>query len=306
MTKLKAFRINITERCNENCTFCINKKSRLNSDMDFKDIIEVFKYLKLNGIKKIKLLGGEPTLHPDFNKIYNFAQLNFEQIILFTNGTCENELNIAPRTDDVVIYNFNFINSDFNFNRIQNVNNHRIIFEIVISNQFNLNDLKNKITIIKNKLKTNKIAFNLTLDMKCNIIENKTILNKMIIDITEYIANLNYSTFFDHCVPKCFWEKKTLDKLDKFPYFENHAIGKCTVHKSGLIKSNLDLIFCNAYPDKIINIKNKYNEFKDFRELFKELSKKYDSIVNDKLKIDKCNKCKIKNKCLNHCFINSK
>jgi len=59
--------IRLNRVCNLSCSFCLTaKKSQGLSTEQIKNVLEI---LQLNGVKKIKLTGGEPTLHTGFLEI---------------------------------------------------------------------------------------------------------------------------------------------------------------------------------------------------------------------------------------------
>lgn len=63
--------IRLNRKCNLSCAFCLasNEQEELSTDQ----IQYALKYLKLHGIKKACLGGGEPTLREDFMKIVKFC-----------------------------------------------------------------------------------------------------------------------------------------------------------------------------------------------------------------------------------------
>lgn len=87
----------ITNYCNQNCDFCFAKremnKHRLNREMkisDFKQILLKMKRVK-KGIDTVKLLGGEPTLHSQFDEIVELSLKYFPHLQIFTNGIFSEE-----------------------------------------------------------------------------------------------------------------------------------------------------------------------------------------------------------------------
>ncbi|MCP3921600.1 MAG: radical SAM protein [Desulfobacterales bacterium] len=78
----------LTDYCNQSCPYCFAKKMM---DGDSKNIsIEKYRfavdYLLRNNQKLIGLIGGEPTLHPDFVDLVDYIIKNNGIIRLFTNG----------------------------------------------------------------------------------------------------------------------------------------------------------------------------------------------------------------------------
>ena len=83
----------ISNICNANCDFCFASSflhDRENhSKQKFMPLEEIRSYADLfdqAGIHDIRLLGGEPTLHPAFAEIIAFAKANSKHITIFTNG----------------------------------------------------------------------------------------------------------------------------------------------------------------------------------------------------------------------------
>lgn len=80
--------IYITEKCQLKCGHCYMGE-RLDRAL-FMPLLEVKKTLELwrkMGSSKLSILGGEPTLHPDFIEICRYgSSLGYEKVILNTNG----------------------------------------------------------------------------------------------------------------------------------------------------------------------------------------------------------------------------
>lgn len=81
----------ITDSCNYNCHYCVNLKNgykRQNKTIDLNLLFEFIQWLKAktNKIIRVTLLGGEPTLHPDFFKFLQLTK-NTTNVIVesFTN-----------------------------------------------------------------------------------------------------------------------------------------------------------------------------------------------------------------------------
>lgn len=103
-----SLRVYITEQCNANCPSCFNKSSRSKLSMDIEHFKKICTFFSSNGVKRIKIMGGEPTLHPDFDVLMTLAQNSFQQVFLFTNAINDGILNFKPRESDSVVYNFTF------------------------------------------------------------------------------------------------------------------------------------------------------------------------------------------------------
>lgn len=80
--------LELTRRCNLRCKFCFNKGGHPRDDeMKTSEIKRVLQQLKEEEILSLFFTGGEPTLHPDFVEIVNYAfELGIDCFVL-TNGT---------------------------------------------------------------------------------------------------------------------------------------------------------------------------------------------------------------------------
>jgi len=82
----------VTNYCNQNCSFCfandLMKDKTIGSEMSLKDYKSVINKIKENdeNTRIIKLFGGEPTLHSQFDKIVQYALRFFPQVHIYTNG----------------------------------------------------------------------------------------------------------------------------------------------------------------------------------------------------------------------------
>ena len=86
------FEISIVEHCNLNCAYCshyspLAKEAYLSPEALEKDLKRIYE-LSGQQIERVKILGGEPTLHPKLNEILSVARKSIGAIpiLLFTNG----------------------------------------------------------------------------------------------------------------------------------------------------------------------------------------------------------------------------
>lgn len=79
--------INITKRCNFNCTYCYSRAKAL--DMSTEDFKTTLAKLDTLNVRSIALIGGEPMIHTEFHDILNLASqdVNIEEICIITNGS---------------------------------------------------------------------------------------------------------------------------------------------------------------------------------------------------------------------------
>ncbi|MBI4974002.1 radical SAM protein [Candidatus Roizmanbacteria bacterium] len=81
--------INITEMCNNRCSYCyaqnsLHDRRRMMPIEDIKNILDKLALLK---IRRCIIIGGEPTLHPEIAEIYKYAKKNKIRISLVSNGS---------------------------------------------------------------------------------------------------------------------------------------------------------------------------------------------------------------------------
>lgn len=80
----------ITNYCNQSCRFCFASKEmrRKSNEVPF-IIFDQFKKIASKVSKKysfIRLMGGEPLIHPEVAKILLYASIHFSHVQIFTNG----------------------------------------------------------------------------------------------------------------------------------------------------------------------------------------------------------------------------
>jgi AdoMet-dependent heme synthase len=88
---LKTIYIFLTRKCNLGCQHCYIEGVGPNAkgvDFDFNTIRGLIEQARLNGLRKVKVSGGEPTIHKDFRMIMEYlGSIGLSEIVLETNGT---------------------------------------------------------------------------------------------------------------------------------------------------------------------------------------------------------------------------
>ena len=108
---IRSIRVYITEKCNADCPTCFNKDERSSASMSFEMFRQICDLFSENGIGHIKIMGGEPTLHPEFKDFVAYSQTKFAHIHLFTNGVTNKLQQLNLREGDSIVYNFRFADS---------------------------------------------------------------------------------------------------------------------------------------------------------------------------------------------------
>lgn len=81
--------LSITNICNKSCVYCFANDTRIElgkTCIDNETYGKALDYLERSGMKQVRLLGGEPTLHPSFKVFIRMALGRGFDIMLFTNG----------------------------------------------------------------------------------------------------------------------------------------------------------------------------------------------------------------------------
>lgn len=293
---LKDFRVLITEKCNANCLSCFNKNIRQGNEMPFADFIKICKYLKEEGnITSLKIMGGEPTVHPNFTDIVKNAQSFFDSVHIFTNAINDAIETIELRKNDSVIYNvaclpISPISSRFLLNQIGGR-----MFETQISSDCNVEIIKKKLYNLRQIIPDDRMAIALTLNCIEDIFRNRQLIIRKWNDIVRFIRNdLEIINCIDHNIPYCFFIGSNMDiQISK---------SLCNLKCAGLITPSLKLQYCNQSQEVISNIIID-NSFIPFEIIENRLSEYYHAKMSHNLK-KICRNCILfEKKCNGGCFM---
>jgi cyclic pyranopterin phosphate synthase len=88
---VRDLRISITDRCNFRCTYCMEPDVRfapVETLLTPSEFIRIARIAELLGIRKVRLTGGEPTLHPELSGIIaGIRQATSVEIAMITNAS---------------------------------------------------------------------------------------------------------------------------------------------------------------------------------------------------------------------------
>ena len=76
-----------TLRCNRACPFCFNRSLPKMKDMPFQDYQRLADKLKAVGVRNFDIIGGEPTMHADLQRMVKTALQQGMGVNLSSNGT---------------------------------------------------------------------------------------------------------------------------------------------------------------------------------------------------------------------------
>lgn len=314
---MSQIRIYLTENCNASCPWCFNKDTRDPSkDMDTEKCLKLLDYCAENHIDRLQIMGGEPTMHPDFVKIYNHAFSKFKKVSLFTNGLNKEVLKQIPLANSSGInINFNFVDENIDPDLVRQWT--PLTTEVVIRKETDVPDLLDKIERVHNAVSKLKghIMFNLTIDCTLDIFKYKDEIFPKVEGILDWaIAHPEYYWGWDHRYPRCLMPDRLLmqtvelnfkpyDKSLDF-YMINFCLGYTTC--AGLITADFRLTHCNQYKGNYLPVFNEdgtiipYNRFRNFLAI--ESMAKYSSLQNSSCMECKYFMAKCNGGCVGHKF----
>lgn len=96
MQKIQYLRVVLTDKCNLRCFFCHKEgmDTKANSILKKDELIKCLQVLYDSGIRKIKFMGGEPTLYPGLSEIIKWLKEKEIEtdISMISNGIAANEV----------------------------------------------------------------------------------------------------------------------------------------------------------------------------------------------------------------------
>lgn len=278
MKKFKKIYIEITNKCNLNCSFC-SKSNKIKKEMSTDQFEYILKEIN-NYTDYIYLhVKGEPLLHSCFKDILNISKKYNKQVNITTNGTL-----LKSKVKDIVTSN---VVRQINIS-MQSMTNKTYLDDILDSVNYILNNSNIQVVLRFWALKNNQFSnlqndiikrivtyFNLDnnilkeIDEQSNIILRKRLyINKESLFIWPSLENNYYNE-----VGKCYGLKTHVGILS------DGTVVPCCLDSEGII--NLGNIFNESFYD-IINSNRSQNMIKNFN--------------NNKVCEMLCKKCSFKDK----------
>lgn len=233
--KLSKIYVEITNRCNLNCSFCIHNKRKI-KDMSFDEYKVIISKIK-DYTKEIYLhVLGEPLIHNNINEFIDYANANGLLVNITTNGFLINKIKNNKNIHRLNI-SLHSYNGNINLNKY-------------LSNIFNYIDMIRDKTFVSIRLWVNNKYSTKMLDYinkryNCNILNltddmKEKISNNLIIDINhEFIwPDMNNSYYSE--VGTC------RGLRDHIGILSDGTIIPCCLDSEGII--NLGNIFINNIP----------------------------------------------------------
>jgi radical SAM protein with 4Fe4S-binding SPASM domain len=92
----------LTEKCVRSCPYCFAKEHMEGSalsGLSWDNLIYIADFLEISGHRKVSLLGGEPTLHPQFVDFTTYLIERKFHVNIFTSGIMSNEKLLESQRD---------------------------------------------------------------------------------------------------------------------------------------------------------------------------------------------------------------
>lgn len=305
-----AHRIVLTENCNKSCPHCFNADQRHGQNMDTQKLFS-FWLENRNWLKnaELKLMGGEPTMHPEFLSVADIGIMLFGKVYLFTNGS---NLQHITHPDILAAHwtgKFQFIINGYTFN-LHQWNDCRKYYKNIqlhfVMPDKNPDAVINKIKHITNENSPSQVHFVLSGDTQVNLFEGIRMMNyrkkymhaiKMIVP---RLKGLGYSYSFDHIFPSCFWTPDMIADLHSSDIEPIHLQRQSCCDKIlGLLDTNFDLWYCNQTRLKIGNVfvKGKPRKMEEIHRMLRDMP-----ALKQKALPEKCERCLAVTTCKSACW----
>jgi len=276
-------RIITTELCNMKCPHCFNKDARTAGTMDADILID---YIRKNSQSlrnsDLKMMGGEPTLHPRFSDIVREGCDHMNNVKIFTNGKTIDEICKLPvllRNHMIgkVTYIVNGYTSNIEKLKIARDYIRNVMLHIVVTPRWDDKMMEKAINLIK--LFPYVIPV-ISPDSQVNIFDEEELNKYRKIWVDTIIELLN----------TCF-----------------RIMGCCGEKVMGLIDWNFDIYYCNQTRIKIGSLLDSDGKPKYLQEILEMINKHGTGIKTIKIMefSEKCRNCPSLSACKVGCFYNT-
>ncbi|MFH1182989.1 MAG: radical SAM protein [Candidatus Moraniibacteriota bacterium] len=263
----------LSEQCNARCPHCINTLQRnQKSHMDEKKLKILIEDLLADNFPNLKLLGGEPTIHPNFVDLFKYFQSKFAQVTLFTNALNDNVKKITLRDSDYITYNGYFINGSFDTEKFLPRNPAPFLRTIqnVVNVSFDFDKFKERAIFVRDFFRgigqEENYVMALSLDCTEDIFSKAEELNLTFLNILNFCGTDNINVNTHRNAPACFFVNPDLARIQKMRnLFRSHT---CDVtYGQAIIDTDFNLKYCDRMPKILGNVFRSKVETIDFEEL---------------------------------------
>jgi hypothetical protein len=226
-----------------------NKDIRNGQEMSTDDFVLLCRWLAEQGqIERIKMMGGEPTVHSEFPRMLAAAMEHFPRVYLFTNAVNEVVETVRLREEDAVIYNLSCLSASVPFRKLIPEQECGHLFETRIDACTNVDRVCRKLRHIHDCLGS-RMVVNLTLNCVEDVFASRDIIVQNWNAVGYFCRDeLGIKLNLDHDAPYCF-SRGTDMLLDRY-----HPL--CSPTCAGLVTADLQLRFCNQTTENLLSIKD--------------------------------------------------
>lgn len=296
-------RLILTEDCNATCPHCFNANMRVGKHMSR----ETFrKALSLVDAPAIKLMGGEPTLHPDILEFFAACHGVVSQVRLFTNGLQKDILErIDWKPNDRVAYNFFVANRGLtNQNYLWEKDISRT-FHVVVNTKTDFVRLYGKLRTLAGLLQRQPEAVRarsgiaLSLDTQEHIFLHKDALQQILYRMVKRLRLWGFINISrDHHIPLCFWTREEIRQYLDIHLAHNKTTACLSPHCASWIGIDGTVRHCNQFPVLCGHLSAETT-----RESLAAMYRKGKEAKSALLKTDSaCGECSDRERCLGGCF----
>lgn len=279
--------------------------------MDEKKLKILIEDLLSDNFPNLKLLGGEPTVHPSFTELYPYFQSKFRHVTLFSNALNDNIKKIVPRASDYITYNGYFINDSFDTEKFlpRNPNPFLRTIQNVVNMAFDFDGFKKRALFVKNFFRNanleNNYVMALSLDCTEDIFAHAETLNQLFIDIINFATTNKINITTHRSAPICFFVNPELVRLRKLfqnRFFPTHI---CDVtYGQAIVDTDFNLKYCDRMPKILGNVFKNEFETIDLEDFKLKMYQGYVWKMKDNYDL-KCHGCKLWAKeCNGGCYAN--
>ncbi len=233
------FNLIITGKCSKNCSFCFTEEDARKNDLYehmsleyIKEIAERYEYKKKGHV--LKLLGGEPTEHPQFLEIIEYAKKEQIPIYLISNllfgekilkGILSNIdiftsflVNGAELTEKnrlpLFIKNFNKVSRKFAFSK-RGSKQRFTLAQTVPKDNFEAIDYSEYLNQLKGALDFSNLGgIRIGIGLNGKYLLNNKKLGDKVAEIVRFNLANNLETQFDCQFPPCIFRKELFEELE--------------------------------------------------------------------------------------------
>lgn len=319
--------LTINRNCNLECEWCYANHVKMVKILSLTNAFRIIDLCSELGIKRIILIGGEPTLHKNLFEIIKYIKQKGMQSTLISNGVLFYDEQFIKYLQDAGLEGVNLSlkgedkESFFNITKrdqfdkvmlgIKNLKKHKMPFSVSM-----VLTLKNIDTFCKGLEEAKKQGaekfnftfcynFDMTGDSNKEYLKNNNpylLINKFINNYDKLNEITEGNFFLEQTFPLCIWDQDFIKKLEKRGQLA--SVCQLLSHKGLIFDTEMNIIPCNVMHE--IKLGKFGEDFKNAIELINHLQNKKNKKIFNKLcslPDAKCNDCDLYCNCGGGCVV---